>query len=342
MIVNLRKHVMCLFVALGLLLQACVPLSGVQPTPEPVTLKVLLLSFLTFAPFFIAEEEGYFAEQGLQIEFVEMRRSAEAVPALAQGELDVVAGSLSLSLLNAMARGAKIKFVADKGYIAPAGCASAALMARRVLVEAGELDSPIQLQGRRISMNQANYEGFYVEKLLNTVGLTLDDVEIVDIPTPVELEALGNASIDLISTSEPWVTRIVQAGHGVLWMPAQQVIPDFQLAFVLYGPTLLDENPDAGRRFMVAYLQAVRQYNRGKTERNSEILAEHTGLERKLLNEACWTPIRNDGQINVQSVLDFQAWALEKGYLDSPLTEEQFWDASFVEYANQVLGAPSQ
>ena len=214
-------------------------------------------------------------------------------------------------------------------------------MARRALVEAGELDSPGQLRGRRIVTDPTNFEGFYVEKLLNTAGLTLDDIEMVDVPTPARAEALEKGTIDLATASEPWVTRILQAEHAVIWMPIQQVMPDLQLAFIAYGPTLLDENPDAGRRFMVAYLKAVQQYNKGKTERNLEILAEHTGLDQELLKEACWPSFRDDGKINVQSVLDFQAWAVEKGLLDSPATEEQFWDPSFVEYANQVLGTPS-
>lgn len=88
---------------------------------------------------------------------------------------------------------------------------------------------------------------------------------------------------------------------------------------------------------MVAYLKAVRQYNQGKTERNLEILAKHTELDRELLKRACWPSMHNDGRINVRGVLDFQAWAVGKGFLDSPVKEEQFWDPRFVKYANQVL-----
>jgi ABC-type nitrate/sulfonate/bicarbonate transport system substrate-binding protein len=340
MIIHIRK-LTYLFLALALLLQACAP-AVVEQQPEPVKLKVLLLPYLAHAPLFIAEEEGYFAEQGFQIEFVKMTRSAAAIPALAEGELDVMPASINLALLNAMARGANIKFVADMSHIAPTGCVSYGLMARRSLVDGGELDSLAQLKGRRISLNPASFGGYLVEKLLSTAGLGPDDVEIVDIPTPTKPEALEKGTIDLTVASEPWVTRILQAGHAVVWTPAQQVIPDFQIAVIVYGPTLLDENPDIGKRFMVAYLQAVRQYNQGKTERNLELLAEFTELDQELLMQACWPSFRNDGRINVQSMLDFQAWAVKKGYLDNPVTEEQFWDPSFVNYANQVLGTSSQ
>jgi NitT/TauT family transport system substrate-binding protein len=342
MFINLHKCPLwgCLLIAL--VLGACAPRGVEQPQPEPVALKVVAQPYLSFAPFFIAEEEGYFAEQGLQIEFLRMDRADKAVPALAQGEFDVAGGRIAPSHLNAMARGAHIKVVACKGYLSSEDCTYAAIMVRRVLIEDGELESPTQLRGRRIAAAPGTFSSYYLDALLNTAGLTLDDIETLDIPTATRGEALAKGSVDGVTAAEPWVTRISQAGQGVIWMPAQQVLPDFQWAFVIFGPTLLEENPDAGRRFMVAYLKAVQQYNQGKTERNLEILAEHTGLDRELLTQACWPPFRDDGRINVQSVLDFQAWALENGYLDSLVTEEQFWDPSFVEYANQVLGASSQ
>jgi len=342
MLIRHPNYAICLFLALALLLQACAPTAVEQPEPEPVTLKVITFPFLGYAPFFIAEEEGYFAEQGLEIEFVNLRGPG-AIVALIEGEADVWAGFLQISYLNAMAQGANLKYVAGKGYIAPTGCPYMALMARRTLVEAGQLAGVAQLQGRRIDLVPASFQGFFVETLLNTAGLALDDLEVMkSLRTSMPSEARGKGTMDVTTTSEPWVTRIIQEGNGVLWMSAEQVLPDFQFGFVVYGTALLEENPDAGRRFMVAYLKAVQQYSQGKTERNLEILAEHTGLDRELLTQACWLPIRESGQINAQSILDFQAWTVEKGYLDNPGTEEQFWDPSFIEYANEVLGAPSQ
>jgi NitT/TauT family transport system substrate-binding protein len=82
----------------------------------------------------------------------------------------------------------------------------------------------------------------------------------------------------------------------------------------------------------------VRQYNQGKTDRNLEIVAKHTELDLDLLREACWPSIHNNGMINVQSVIDFQDWGLEQNLLDGLVSEEQFWDSSFAQYANKVLG----
>ena len=71
-----RKHAYLLLVmALALLLQACASSPVEQPAPEPAKLKVTLAPYLGFAPFFIAEDEGFFAEQGLEIELVEIKHA---------------------------------------------------------------------------------------------------------------------------------------------------------------------------------------------------------------------------------------------------------------------------
>jgi len=78
-------------------------------------------------------------------------------------------------------------------------------------------------------------------QLINTVGLSLDDIKIVDIPSPVMPEALEKGTIDFVLTTEPWITQILQTGQAVLWIQFQKVMPDFQNAAILYGPALLEK-----------------------------------------------------------------------------------------------------
>ncbi len=88
---------------------------------------------------------------------------------------------------------------------------------------------------------------------------------------------------------------------------------------------------------MVAYLKAVRQFNQGKTDRNLEILVKHTELEEEILRDACWVTINDSGMINTPNVVEFQEWALGKEFLDNIVTEEQFWEHRFLDFANKEL-----
>ncbi len=339
MTIHSLKPALTLLLSLILLMQVSFSYAKEQFQSKPLKLKLVYMPYITSAPFLIAEEEGFFASEGLQIEFVKMGDAMEALPSLIKGEVDVLGEAIYPAFLNAMVRGGKIKFVADRGYLPPTGCTYAAILARRALVEEGELSSISQLKGRRVAAKQSSaVVGYFLEKVLVQSGLTLADVELVSLPTPMRLEAFAKGTIDITFGFEPWLTQFLRGGHATIWKSVQQLIPNFQMGLLLYGPTLLEKNPEAGKRFMVAYLKAVRQYNRGKIERNIEILAKHTGLDRELLIKCCWPAFRDNGHINIESIVDFQSWALEKGFLDKEVPPDRFWDPSFIEYANKVLG----
>jgi ABC-type nitrate/sulfonate/bicarbonate transport system substrate-binding protein len=305
---------------------------------KPIKLKVISLPFISYAPFYVAEAEGYFAEQGLQIEFVNMTDAMRALPALINGDIDVWSDIIYPGCFNSMLRGAKIRIVADKGHISTTGCNYSAFIARRILIEEGKLSNLSNLKGMRVGNTQgAVLPEYELEKLLDKAKLTMSDIQILFIPLPAKIEAFERGRIDISLASEPWITRYLESGFAAVWMPVQEIVPNLQHAILLYGPTLLEKNPDAGKRFMVAYLKGIRQFNQGKTDKNLKILSKFADLDVDLLKKTCWPALRNNGQIDINSVLDFQKWAVKKGLLDKTVTPSQFWDPSFIDYANKVL-----
>ena len=118
-----------------------------------------------------------------------------------------------------------------------------------------------------------------LDVLLKDTGLTSKDVEILNIPLPARLEGMGNGSIDIAAVSDPWTVRIVNAGYGVVWNPWEKLLPNFQFSVNMYGPNFLEKNPEFGKKYMIAYLKGVRQYNQGKTDRNVEIIAKYTEMK---------------------------------------------------------------
>ncbi len=349
------RYLMGLVFLLFLVLQACAPAPAttaaptaaptavptVAPTTEPVvepaTVKVVTLPFITFAPFYIALEEGFFAEQNLEVELVDMRIQEEILPALSSGQVDISSGLVSVGMFNAIARGGNFKITADKGYVDPEGCINWALAGRKELLEAGELASVEQLRGRTVNVVPATWLEFYMEEILKSGGLSLDDITTMNLGSAAVPDALNQGTLDAALNSEPWITRFIGAGHMPIFGLPQELMPESQAAVMMYGPSLLGENAEVGERFMVAYLQAVRQYNEGKTPRNLEIIAQFTQLDPAFLELMCWPAIREGGALNVESVVEFQEWAMGRGYLDQLVAPEQFWDGRFIQTAMQQL-----
>src|SRR5262249_42328116 len=95
-------------ISVAALLTGC---SKGESKPPVTTLKVFVQPFLSHAPLLVAQEEGYFTEQGLQVEFVRMSDPAAAIPMLINGQLDVVPGGASPGVLNAITRGLPVRAV---------------------------------------------------------------------------------------------------------------------------------------------------------------------------------------------------------------------------------------
>ena len=312
-------------------------LTACTKVKEPATLRIVSLPFISNAPFFIGIEEGYFEEQGFTVELVAVDRTSQAIPALEQGEVHAVGGLVSTGTINAIVRGANIKAVADKGYIVSTGCNSSALFASKEFVNAHPSKKPEDLKGAEISIVPASMTGYWVEILLKQGNLTLDDIKDFRNSHPEKFELMQEGTIDLVTTDEPWLTRMIQANYGEIWVSYGDLVPDISYSFVWFGPTFLEDDRDLGNRFMVAYLKSVNQYNQGKTDRNLEILEKYLELDRDLLTAACWPAVRNDGSINPDGVLGFEEWALENELIDGKLSVEQFWDPSFIENAAKEI-----
>lgn len=323
----------------GLFLTSCGSEQSETPNAEePVYLKVHISSFISVTPIFIAEQEGYFAEQNLEIEFVKYDAAGDVVALLASGQVDVSAAGLSSGLINAIARDQKIRVVADRGNFDPNGCTYSALLVSKMLLESGEITDPSDLAGKPIRSTTTGPTAFLLDNILTQYGLTLEDTETINIPQQNVGDSLSDGSIYAASVAEPYVTSIEQSGDGVIWYRGEEVVPHAVYGVLVYGSKMLEEERDAGNRFMVAYLKGVRQYNEGKTERNMELFQEFTQLDYEVLNEMCLPSISQDGRIDFETGFNaFQQWSLEKGHIDALLTQEDYFDASFVDYANQYL-----
>jgi NitT/TauT family transport system substrate-binding protein len=306
--------------------------------PEKIHLKVGIQPYFAYAPFFIAQDRGYFTEQGLDVEFVNYSNAADSIPALLQGQLDVMSGLLTVNTLSAIAQGGDIKYVADRGYLDPEICSGNAFVARKGLLDSDELNDLSNLAGKKISTTKNSMAEYALDLLLQKAKLTQADIQFVTISqNQARLAALGSGAIDIVSLSEPWVTDTRNAGYGDSWQTFESILPNGQYGLVFYGPNLLTKDPDAGKRFMVAYLKGVRDYQEGKTNSNIAIISKYTGETPKELQQICWQAFREDGSINTQTLLDFQTWAIQKGYLSMPLTLGQLWDPEFIDNADAIL-----
>ncbi|HEY7067670.1 MAG TPA: ABC transporter substrate-binding protein [Chloroflexota bacterium] len=319
-----------------------------QPAPpaQAETLRGGVLASTTDAGIFIAQDLGYFKEQGIELDLSNFDSAARMVAPLGAGQLEIGAGSHSAGLNNAISRGVDIKLVADKGSATP-GHGFQALLYRKDLVDSGQVRTPADLRGRRMGVSA---RGISVEVALATwlkrAGLTMDDVEPVEMGFPDQINALANGSLDGTISIEPFLTRILDLNVGTVYQRTDELIPGYQVAEVFYSGQFMREQPDVARRFMIAYLKGVRYYNDGfdkgdaaKRQEVVNILTRNTTVKDAALYDRMVMPgLAPDGHLNVASLAEDQDYFLAAGLQQQRIDINTLVDHSFADAAVQVLG----
>jgi len=313
-----------------------------EAAPFPLTPVILGSStLLSNAPIYIAIEEGYFAAWGVEARLEEVRMSAQAWPSLIAGQLDLYAGSYNAGLVEAIRRGARLRIVADKWHMG-VNDRGLAFMVRQDLIDSGRFRTLRDLRGLRISVGSRGGAGdlFRQRVLRNRAFLTEEDVTFVQVPSAFVLDAFKAKTIDAALTGEPYVTRLETLRLARIVVTGDEVLPRAQLSVVVYGTNLLARNPGLGQRIMNGYVRGTRQYNEGKTERNIAIIRKYTGDDEATVRQMQWPQIHADGHLNVESIMEFQAWWVREGFLPQVVPRHLVVDLTFTRRAALDLAKP--
>lgn len=306
-----------------------------QPAAQPDLVVVAMRPYMSFAPIYIAIEEGYFAEEGIEVEVIDVANATEGMVGLATRNIDVSAGLIDSGLFNLIGQNTGIKIVADKGYIN--GDASCSYIAFLVHADAPDFSPGMDmsfLEGKKMIGWNNSVTEYALDLALSSSGYSFLDFPMDNLPAQTRAEALSGGQYVLAGMGEPWVTRSLKSGELKIWVSANQLIPDAQQAAIWYGPTLTEDNPELGIRFMRAYKRGVEQYNLGYTDRNIELFAQFAKQDPAEIEDICLQDIRSDLSVNTQSLIDFQEWAVKVGLLDKVYPIEKIYDGRFIDAVN--------
>src|SRR5829696_1438016 len=90
------------------------PVAVAAPQAAPAKVRVALVPGTPPSGVYLGIARGYFAEQGLEVEYEPFDAGERTIPSLATGQIDVSASGLSAGLYGAVARGAELRVVAGQ------------------------------------------------------------------------------------------------------------------------------------------------------------------------------------------------------------------------------------
>jgi NitT/TauT family transport system substrate-binding protein len=318
-----------LFLGLVLSLAACSPEPSVVPSTGPSASQAglrpvtLLLGFqpdVQFAPFYLAQQEGYFADAGLD---VTIEHSDDVIRLVADGQSEFGVADAT-DVMIARTSGIPIKYVSTLYGHFPV-----ALIGAPGTVPA----EPSGLAGLRIGTPGRFGSSWHaLLALLDAGGLTENDVTIREYPQFNQVEGLLNGDVDLITgftANEP--LRLEAQGYETTRMTVDEFAP-LPGPGIVVGDGLLEADIEMVGSFAGAVAAAqvaiADDLQLGLDAAIAEVpaIAEDPGTAEDVLAatvEAWGSPV---------SVLDTEVWDVgydtmrRLGFIDGSVPVEEMYD----------------
>ena len=200
-----------------------------------------------FAPFYLAEQAGYYDEAGLDVTF-RHGTDYDVIALVGEGDLDLGLAD-GTSVIPAVSQGIPIKYVATIYGQFPSVVFAKASSG---IANAGDL------KGRKLGI-PGRYGSSWVmlQALLESADLTPDDLQIVEYPDFGQGAAVTQGAVDAatgFANNEPVQLRLTGVEVNVLRVDSIVPLPGNGL---ISGTATIDEKNDAIAGFIAATLRAM-------------------------------------------------------------------------------------
>lgn len=313
-----RKHTL-IFVAISLMLV----LAGCGRKAEPTTLRVGVLPILDTLPMYVADEEGFFAEQGIEVEFVTAASAAERDQLLQAGKIDVTVTDLvALALYNRD----ETRVVAVRYAMTP----TPQFAQFRVLAsEQSGIASADELADVDVGISEGTVIEYVTDRLLEAEGLAPDAIQTLAVPKiPDRMALLGSGQLRAATLPEPLASLAMEQGAVVVVDDTGHT--DVSCSIYALRESVVEAHPDAVRGFLVAVARASEAINADK-DRWSGLLAEKKLVPQPLMGSYELPDYPGDEVPTEAQFTDAVAWLQETGRLTEAPSYADSVKASFLE-----------
>lgn len=229
---------------------------SVARAADLVRLRVGAIAITDCAPFFAAQQEGYFTANGLDVVTQAETGGVLGIPAVVAGAYDIVYTNLPSALL-AIGQGIDLRFIAGGGPLNPPD--TTGLFVRR----GDGLRSGKDFEGKTIGVNDTRgLQWMYARGWVHATGGDPDKVTYRAVPFPQMIDALKTKQVDGAIPSEPFLSASrSDAALEIIANPGRTVFPKGRVAaWVVMGDFATKRASDA-RHFVAALDQGAQWVN---------------------------------------------------------------------------------
>jgi NitT/TauT family transport system substrate-binding protein len=251
-----REDAMFTRCAAALLLAGLGAPAYAQVQAQEQTVTVQLVRSIAQAPYYIAVDKGYFAQEGIKLQSGIVRSALDTIAPMASGELDVGIGAATAGFFNAAHQGFDLRVVAAMGVQGPVMATQPLI--RQALWDGGTIRSAKNFPGHRIAINApGDITEYFLTLMARKYHLDFKALNVVPLGFAEQFVALKNGAIDAGFLPEPLSTTARMAGVAALDTADDGVGAGAVPTNVFFGTEFMQQQPKAAFGFLRALVRGA-------------------------------------------------------------------------------------
>ncbi len=264
--------------------------SALAQTPEKkkITIAVGGKNLFYYLPLTIAERQGYFKDEGLEVEIPDFAGGAKALQALVGGSADMVSGAYEHTI-NMQAKNQPIKAV-----VLQASYSSIVLVMSKE--KAAKYKGAADLKGLKIGVTApGSSTNMFVNNLLAKSGLKPADVSIIGVGAGGgAVAAMEKGELDALSNLDPVISQLEATGKFVAVADSRTEKGmkeiyggDYHASTIYITEEYIKRNPNTVQAVVNAMVHALRWISRATPEQIMAVVPnEYKGSDPSLYKAA--------------------------------------------------------
>jgi NitT/TauT family transport system substrate-binding protein len=249
-------------------------LAGADPASAQEKIRLGLIPISEALGAVIADRQGFFKAEGLEVEITKFESGATAVPVLQSGRLDV-ALSNTVSTLQAIGQGLDATVLAPGAVVrgAPPDTTTALLALKE------KIKSIKELEGKRVGVNVINSSAWlHAVAALDKHGVDWTKVRFTEIPFPQMNDPLLNGQVDGVTQVDPFRAALLATDKAeILSWTYVETAPGTDITqYITLGPWV-EKNRATALKFARAVMKGA-EFARSNEAATRDINQAWTGL----------------------------------------------------------------
>ena len=268
----MKLRILAAVASMGLLAAACSSSSSSSSTASssgsstaPVPISVTMTSWVGYGLFHLAEEKGFFDDHGVDMTIKVVEDEANNPAALASNQIQ---GDLTTVDTNVRSIAASVDLVQVMAVDDSNGADG--------IVGTADIQTVNDLAGKKVGVKVGATSYVFLLSVLKDAGMTVDDIQIVDMNPGEAGTAFVAGQLDAAVTWEPFLSKATQreGGHVVI---SSKDAPGLIVDSLALRRDWADANPAAVTGLIQAYNEAY-DFWKSNPDQAWPIMAESQGL----------------------------------------------------------------